>query len=53
MRWGVYAAICGVVPLLWGLAVYWFLRRLPERRRDGSPLHPQEEAGTGTVDYHI
>ena len=49
--WGVYVAICGVAPLLWGLAVYLILRHLPQQRRTGPP--PQEEAGTATEDFRI
>jgi hypothetical protein len=51
--WGVYAAICGVGPLLWGLAVYLILRHLPERRRKGPRSPPRGEARKATEDFRI
>jgi hypothetical protein len=50
---GVYAALCAVVPLAWGLAVAWVLHRLPQQRRENPTARSRDETGRRAGEYHI
>jgi hypothetical protein len=50
-----YAFLCVIVPVGWGLIVYWVTRFI-ERKilpKKGTSTEPDQSHGTLPVDYHI
>jgi hypothetical protein len=50
-----YAALCVIVPVAWGLAVYKFSNLIEKRifRRRPSASSPESEPATLPLEYHI